>query len=224
MRFYNDTAIIIFDEFVKADGIDSATKLSELNSHNYKYWHDYDTPLFFRKAFNEIDSHGGINNIIIDLTNNGGGRNDALVFVEAYMTSDPVHTSMNRLTGMTYDVHYDVDINYDGVIDSNDTYQGTYNFYLMTSQLSFSCGNYLPTTAYVNGYATLIGQQSGGGTCCVGFLTTAVGDMLRSSSNHFLGYWSSGSFHNNESGIPVTKNITDAQNFYSNQYLYNLIH
>ena len=224
VRFYNDTAIIIFDEFVKADGIDSATKLSELNSHNYKYWHDYDTPLFFRKAFNEIDSHGGINNVIIDLTNNGGGRNDALVFVEAYMTSDPVHTSMNRLTGMTYDVHYDVDINYDGVIDSNDTYQGTYNFYLMTSQLSFSCGNYLPTTAYVNGYATLIGQRSGGGTCCVGFLTTAVGDMLRSSSNHFLGYWSSGSFHNNESGIPVTKNITDAQNFYSNQYLYNLIH
>ena len=94
----------------------------------------------------------------------------------------------------------------------------------MTSQLSFSCGNYLPTTAYVNGYATLIGQRSGGGTCCVGFLTTAVGDMLRSSSNHFLGYWSNGSFHNNESGIPVTKNIADAQNFYNNQYLYSLIH
>ncbi len=225
VTYSDNTAFITFDEFVKADGIDGAEYVDTFfddPDYTAADFAGFDSPLMFAKAFKEIGEHGGIQNVVIDLTNNGGGRNDALIFLEAYMTSDPVHTSRNRLTGMTYDVHYDIDINYDGTYNANDTYEGTYNFYLMTSRLSFSCGNYLPTTAYDKGYAKIIGEQSGGGTCCVGYLSTAYGDLLRSSSNHFLGYWNNGQFHNNENGIPVDYEI-NYQYFHNDAYIANYI-
>ena len=226
VTFSGDTAIIIFDGFEKqsgGEGTYSEDWLPYLDDFTYEELHEFDTPLMFRKAFNEIDAKGNINNVVIDLTNNGGGRNDALIYLEAYMTSDPVHTSYNRLTDTVYDVHYKMDINYDGVFDSNDTYEGRYNFYLMTSQQSFSCGNYLPATAKAKGYATLIGEQSGGGTCCVGYLSTAYGDLLRSSSNHFLGYWSGGQFHDVEEGIPVDQSY-NWEDFYDDAEINAFIH
>ena len=229
VTYYDDTAVITFDEFTKYSG-----DVFSVDLYSYDYEDsDPNTPdlqkmgseLLFLRAFEEIEDHGGIHIVVIDLALNGGGRNDVVPWLQAFMTDDPVHTSKFRISGQTFDIHYDFDLNQDGYFgQSDDTYQGQYDFYILTSRNSFSCGNYLPTTAYANGYATLIGERSGGGTCCVGNMTTAYGTLLRSSSNHFLGYWDEvgGEFHNNESGIPVQYSLAP-EDIFDNQKIDELI-
>lgn len=230
LTFEGDTAIIRFDSFVTYNPTANANiPISEyanfyLDDFSYEELHDISSELFFRKAFNEIDSHKGINNVVIDLSLNGGGANNALIVLEAYLTSDPVHTSYNRYSGITNEIHYNIDINYDGVFDSSDTYEGVYNFYLMTSSSSFSCGNYFPTVIKDKGAATLIGQRSGGGACCVGLFSTAYGILLNNSSCHQLGVWDNvnGCFRHNDDGIEVDY-VFDPTNFYNDAAIANFI-
>lgn len=222
VSYYEDTVIITFDNFYKFSG---NSGLIDVDYWDYETLHDNGTELFFKKAFNDIGKRNDIHNIVIDLTLNGGGANNALIFVEAYMTNDPIHTQYNMFTGLTHEVHYDVDINFDGTIDSDDTYKGKYDFYMMTSNFSFSCGNYLPTVTKQKGLATLIGQTSGGGTCPVGNMSTAYGTFLRNSSCYQLGQWDSENeqFLNNDAGIEVDYEF-NPEYFYNDQKIWEFIH
>lgn len=225
LSFYEDTAIITFDRFVKYSGNSKNIK-DNLDDYTYSQLHSMGTDLLFRKAFNEIDTHEEINNVVFDLTMNGGGAADVIPFLEAYMTSDPSITCYNRLSGLTFDIHYNVDINYDGVFDENDTYQGTYSFYMLTSRYSFSCGNYFPTVTKEKGMATLFGARSGGGTCVVSALSTAYGACLRNSGAHQVGSWDSVNerFQNNELGIEVDWDGFPVSDYYNDEAIYNFIH
>ena len=229
LSVYNDTAIITFDAFVKYREsyvkndvtYEADAKDLDLNSFSWAELHEMGSDLLFKKAFDQITANPAIKNVVIDLTVNGGGENDSLPVLEAYMTDDPIHTCYNRLTNLTYEVHYDVDLDYDGVF--GDTYKDDYNFYVMTSSFSFSCGNYFPTVCKEKGMATLIGQRSGGGTCPVCSLTTSYGTIFRSSGKYQLGTWATDHFENNDSGVPVDYEFSPDY-FYDDEAIYNFIH
>lgn len=201
-----NTAIIRFDEFIKYRGTQSEVLdiVNNLNDYSYRDLHDMGSELLFRKAFNEIEADSNIENIVIDLTLNGGGEIDVVPWLEAYLTPNPSLTTRFRVDGECSEIYYNVDINYDGVVDSDDTYYGDYTFYCMNSKGSFSCGNYLPTILKTRNLATMIGDYSGGGVCSVGYFGTATGSMLRNSSNNHLVAWDNGldNYRYYENGIP----------------------
>lgn len=226
LSVYEDTAIITFDSFIKYDFSLGDPSELDLSSYTYAKLHELGSELLFRKAFNEIEANKDIKNVVIDITMNGGGDPNTFPFLEAYMSNDPSITCYNRLTGYTNEIHYNTDLNYNDVFgEEEDTYQGKYNFYMMTSRFSFSCGNYYPTVVKEKAMATLIGQRSGGGTCVVSSLTTTYGSLLRNSGAHQVGSWDYGNncFQNNEEGIPVDVEF-DYHNFYNDEAIYNFIH
>ena len=212
LTFSGNTAIITFDSFKKGYNMAS----TDVSSYSYSTLHANCTNLFFKKAFSDIKSHGGINNVVIDITCNGGGMVDALPWLEAYMTSDPFILMETSITGEIAKIHYSVDLNCDGTFGgAGDTYAGQYNFFLLTSNFSFSCGNAFPTFVKMGHMATIIGETSGGGACAVGVLSTASGTILRMSSMFRFGYFNgSGNFVLNEDGITPDYTFSRS-NFYN---------
>ena len=65
-------------------------------------------------------------------------------------------------------VTFEADTNLDGVIDEKDkeTVYDQFNYGVLTSRQSFSCGNLFPIVMQEEG-AVLIGEPTGGGSCCV---------------------------------------------------------
>ena len=107
----------------------------------------------------------------------------------------------------------DIDINHDGVVDSNDTYMGKYNFYILTSEVSFSCGNLLPTIAKYKGIK-IIGKKSSGGACSVYEYSDACGSCFNSSNEYMYGTFDKDNvFTNNDSGVAVDYDL-DSDSWY----------
>lgn len=83
------------------------------------------------------------------------------------------------------------------------TYQDKYHFYILTSEFSFSCGNFLPAIAK-NSSAKIIGKKSGGGACPVDVFADASGSIYQSSSPNVCGYLDEDmEFANSDDGFPV---------------------
>lgn len=219
LDIYQDMAIIRFDAFVKDYSHDTSTV--DL-SQSYAILHDQGTELLFRKAFNEIETHDEVKNIIIDLSINGGGYIDVVPWIIAYLSAHPSITVRYKEYNEVYETYFNIDINYDGVIDENDTYEGKYNFYCLDSRYSFSCGNFLPTILKTRGLATLIGERSGGGVCAVGAFASASGTIFRSSSLYQLGAYDT-EFRCYEDGIEPDL-LLAREDYYDYSAIYDLIH
>ena len=211
VSYSGSTAIITFDSFMKGRYWGTYTP----DQFNYATWHKYDTEMFFHKAFDEIGTHSGISNVVIDITLNGGGMLDAIPWLEAYLTDDPFTLIRTKTTGEISEVHFTVDLDRNGTKgEATDTYKNRYNFFLMTSNFSFSCGNAFPTFVKAGNMATIIGETSGGGACAVGAIATASGTVLRSSSIFQMGYFVNNEFVLNENGIEPDYSFS-RNNFYN---------
>ena len=79
-----------------------------------------------------------------------------------------------------------VDSNRDGVYDADDVYGDDFKISILTSPVSFSCGNLLPVFAKYKGDAQIIGQTSGGGECAVASTYLPSGKAIQYSSNTIL--------------------------------------
>jgi len=224
VSFYGDTAIITFDGFSKLSG-NYADYYPNLDNYSYQDLHDIGSELFFAKAFKDIAAHDGIANVVIDITHNGGGAVAVVPWLLAYFTEHPSYVINYKTDGEVEETAFKVDLNCDGVFDENDTFAGQYNFYCMNSRFSFSCGNFFPTILKAKGWATLIGERSGGGICAVGFLSTAAGTILRNSSNFQLGYFDegTGNFNAFEDGVEPDHAFS-REYFYNDEEIYNFIH
>ena len=221
LRTFNNVAVITFDSFVKSGN--TSTSYSNLDSTTYEVLAESDTYLFFAKAFKEITADTSIEKIVFDVTCNGGGMVDALPFLEGFMTDSPFIVCKDTLTGEFADVKYKVDLNQDGTKGgTGDTYQGQYDFYVMTSNFSFSCGNAFPTFVKAGHMATIIGETSGGGSCAVGGLSTATGTILRMSSTNQFGTYSGTTFTPNEGGVTPDRAFARS-NFYNDTAIYNFV-
>ena len=215
-----DLAIIRFDGF----------NMSHYNIQNYDV-DDYsynqlhsDSILLFKKAFLDISRNANVKNVVVDISTNGGGAADTLPWLVANFTLHPTLTLMHDQTGECFETAYSVDLNFDGKYDEDDTHAGQYNFYLLTSGFSFSCGNYFPTVIKEKGLMTLIGHKSGGGECSVGSYSTASTTILRNSSTYHLGVYDNDEkkFIGNDNGIEVDYEL-DYADYYNNTAIKALI-
>ena len=98
---------------------------------------------------------------------------------------------------------YHVDTNLDGKFDAQDGFGGQYDFYILTSGCSYSCGNALPFFAQSDGLAKIIGEQPGGGDCAVAPFLDAYGHIADMSGYMKLGRMSDGQFISDEHAVNV---------------------
>ncbi len=135
-----DTAVFVFDEFT--DAVVAP----------FKWSLDY-------------AKEKGAKNFLIDLSQNGGGSNAVVMYMMSIMTGKSDLYSKNMLTGNKVRKTGNIDRNLDNVIDEKDAELNyDFHFALLTTQQSFSCGNYLPCLAQEQ-EIPVIGETSGGGTC-----------------------------------------------------------
>ena len=213
------TIILTFDAFTHSDaeiknmkelypdGItDPDATYQELN-YNIRSRFIFSTPDGMSSAFTAIDALNkdhATKNIVLDLTVNGGGHIAVLPYLAAFFTDDPVYPIIDPHNGLVYEYHYKVDLNGDGVFGGEgDTYKGKYNFFILTSGFSFSCGNCLPGMAKDAG-CKIIGERSGGGSSPVGVFMDAVGGSFDISNCRMMSYkGTDGKYMHNDAGIPL---------------------
>ena len=141
-----------------------------------------DSYFFFIKQLNAIKAHRTlvdgqevkVKNVVIDDSQNGGGYVFILGKLLALISKDnkAVLYTQNELTKEISKSTFQVDSNEDGVYDANDCYGNDFDFYILTSNQSFSCGNALPSLIDQfkvdrNNHVKVIGDRSGGGECVV---------------------------------------------------------
>lgn len=160
-----------------------------------------------------------VKNVVLDLTNNGGGQADAAVFVIGWFLGGTAIVDINdTLTEAQASTKYAVDVNRDGVCDDKDTVASK-NLYCLTSPNSFSCGNLVPAAFKDSGTVTLVGQSTGGGACVVRPLSTADGTVLQISGPHRISKLANGSYYDIDRGITPDIPITRIDNFYDRKAL-----
>ena len=116
-----------------------------------------------------------IRNVLFDVTANGGGSTGMVTAIVDLAFGDNLSRAYQVLTGQHYDTYGYTDKNLDGVIDEkDDEVKYDFNYAVLTSRASFSCGNLFPVRMQEHG-AVLIGEPSGGGSCCLQFSTLSGG-------------------------------------------------
>ena len=207
------TAYVGFDEFgmnKKAKKSDGTPKPdSELTSDSYFY---------FALKLKEIKEHRTtvgseqvkVERVLIDDSLNGGGIVMVMGRLLALLSKDnrSAITAVHELTGDLTTTTYQVDTNNDGVYDTQDVYGNDFKFYILTSPVSFSCGNAFPMLAQHYGIAKIIGQKSGGGECVVGenYLSSGTG-YAHSSLEHVMIPGEEGKFEHTEDGVQPDKRL-----------------
>ena len=182
-----DTAVFSFNSF-------------ETDMEGWNEWtpgnpYPDDTISHFVTALNMAKADPAIRNFVIDLTANGGGFTAVVAFMLGVITGDYVEfREMDIQTGAVKITRILSDTNLDGKFDDEDLRkQYDFDFAMLTTSLSFSCGNMLPVLAKDEG-VMIIGEKSGGGICAV---------MLGSTSDGFLATCSSYSASATKSGADV---------------------
>ena len=134
-------------------------------------------------ALEKAEADPEVKNFVLDISTNGGGSSDIVLFITSLLCNKADMYYENTLTGQKIKTTYEVDRNLDGKFDEKDAeVKYNLNFALLTSGFSFSCGNMLP--ALLKDYGIpLIGQQTGGGSCCVLFNPSADGFAYRYSTH-----------------------------------------
>lgn len=145
-----------------------------------------------------------VERVILDLSFNGGGNVGAVIRLFGYMTEDPIfYSSMNPADGSAATYYYESDyVAYD------------YDWYIMTSSVTFSAANLMTSMAKEMGVATIIGTQSSGGAASIGLFVTPDGSiLLRSTNNVFATFVEdeneNRTFTSVEAGVPVDYLLTN---------------
>ena len=134
-------------------------------------------------ALEKAEADPEVKNFVLDISTNGGGSSDVVMFITSILCNKADMYYENTLTGQKIKSTYEVDRNLDGKFDEkDDQVKYNLNFALLTSTCSFSCGNMLP--ALLKDYGIpLLGIQSGGGSCCVLYNPSADGFAYRYSTH-----------------------------------------
>ncbi len=211
VRYNGNTAILSFDSFRHAESDLTPESVKTLKVNNK------DTYALLLTAMWEIEERGDIENVIFDITCNGGGDTNALIPMLGLMNREFKMSQFDALSNSYTNLDYVIDTNLDGVFDGKDGYQGQYNFFILTSNYSFSCANMFPYVAKTNGIAKIIGAQSGGGACAVRYAVTPDGRPYRISGLSRTGELANPAVHD-DAGVPVDHQI-DLEHFYDDSYL-----
>ena len=178
-------------------------------------------------ANSQIKREGSpIKNIVIDLSNNGGGNADAAIFVISWFLGEADIALRDTFTGAETNAIYLADVNLDGQYDEQDNVADGYRLYCLTTNSSFSCGNLVPAACRSSGKVTLIGQTTGGGSCVVLPCTTAAGALFQISGSKQISIIRNGSFYNTDAGVEPDFRLDKPESYYDRpalvEYLHNL--
>lgn len=163
LRFKDYMAVIHINEFVTGTN----EKLYNPNGSVKEDAYLYDTYFLAKYAFEEIEKHPEITDVVIDLANNGGGNGAAMIKLLGFFTDEEIpYTSLNCINGRIISSTYKVDLKGDESY-TRKSYAGKYNFYIQASEYSYSAANIFTATMVNMGLATLIGNKTGGGACAI---------------------------------------------------------
>jgi hypothetical protein len=133
-----------------------------------------DTPDEFKAIMDALPTT--VENVVIDLSYNTGGNLGAVLRIFGYMTENTImYHSQNPADGaaVTYYIESDY-VAYD------------YNWYIVTSSVTFSAANLMASIAKEQGIATVIGKNSSGGASSIGAIYSPDGSCLLISTNNVL--------------------------------------
>ena len=213
----DDTAFITFDHFTaeRSDYYDMMVIRDEPR----------DTIDLIIYANSQIKREGSpIKNIVIDLSNNGGGDSDAAIFLIAWLLGEADIALRDTFTGAETNAIYLADVNLDGEFNEQDSVADGYRLYCLTSNNSFSCGNLVPAACRSSGRVTLIGQTTGGGSCVVLPCSTAAGTIFQISGNKQVSIIRNGSFYNTDAGVEPDFRLDKPESYYNRPALVEYLH
>lgn len=204
-------AIISFDEFEKGNNYYDRRNNSDNMSSTY-YLLNY-----YLDILSDKNTYPKLKNIVFDVSINGGG--DVTALIETLCLISP-----NGKTYLPYlvktsgyvDACYQLDSNLDNNYDSNDGHYQSFDFYILTSEYTYSAASSFAFLAQKYNLAKVIGKKSGGGSCCVGSTYTAIGDYIAYSSEYNFGF-----YDNNNNFIDIDGGATPDINV-DYDYFYDL--
>jgi hypothetical protein len=133
-----------------------------------------DSPDEFKAVMDTLPTT--VENVVIDLSNNGGGNLGAVLRIFGYMTEEPIlYHSKNPADGATET--YTMESSYDAY---------EYEWYILSSSVTFSAANFMVAMAKELGFATILGQDSSGGASSIGTILLPDGSCLLVSTNSVL--------------------------------------
>ncbi|SEA46046.1 Peptidase family S41 [Oribacterium sp. KHPX15] len=211
-----NTAYITFDHFTdRKPEIDYfAEPTDEDNS-------DADTIRLMQYACQQIlRENSPVENVVMDLSINGGGDTCTAEYVMATFLGQADLSAKNTLSGAMTDAVYTIDTNLDGEFDEKDTLAGKgLHLFCLESPVSFSCGNLAPNAFKASHKVTLLGQESGGGSCSVHCFSTAGGSQYQVSGFRRFSIMKNGSFYDVDRGAQPDYFIGEFDRFYDRKNL-----
>lgn len=224
-----DTAFVTFDSFTVNRSPEEYYELEDPDNPQ-------DTIELIIYANRMVRREGSpVKNIVIDLSNNGGGDSDAAIVVASWFTGEARFALLDTMTGAQTITSYRTDLNLNGVAlsdpndpagkyDPGDTVFKQYNLYCLISPSSFSCGNLVPAIFDQAGGITLIGQRSGGGSNVVLPATTASGMVFQMSGPLQITTFTNGSLYGVDTGVEPHVRLNRFESFYDREGLVEMIH
>ena len=214
-----NTAYITFDHFVNL----SPNGEDYYSVEDPAEFGDEDTIGLLIKAHAMINREDSpIENVVLDLSANTGGNDNAAVCVISWFLGDASLSQTDNMTGAMCTSVYKADINRDRQFDEKDTVSDKKLFCLI-SPCSFSCGNLVPCVFKESGKVTLLGRTSGGGSCSVLFSSSAWGTSFQISSNQRMSFLKNGSFYDVDRGAEPDYVLTSPESYYDRAALTDYI-
>ncbi|MBO4890728.1 MAG: hypothetical protein J5574_07025, partial [Lachnospiraceae bacterium] len=165
-------------------------------------------------AFSQIKRKDSpIENVVLDLSNNTGGDSTTASFVLSMFLGKASICVKDVMTGAYSNESFSADADLDGDFDENDSLTDR-NLYCITSPVSFSCGNLVPSVLKNSHVVTMIGQTSGGGSCMVMPVALADGTLLQISGNKIISYMKNGSVYDVDQGVEPDLYMGKPESFY----------
>lgn len=176
------TAYFYFDQFKFGSSDQVFNKDGTVKDDAYMY----DTYFNLLERFKFYETY--VENVIIDVSTNSGGVVGVMARLLALMSknnsSELAMFQEDTSIVVTNDVS--VDVNNDKQYTEDETFGNKLNFYILTSDCSFSCGNAFPCYAQLMGIK-IIGETSGGGECAVGVHYMPNSEYIYHSSRTHIG-------------------------------------
>ena len=164
-----------------------------------------------------------IENIVLDLSRNGGGRFTAAAYVIAWMLGECTLDFTNPITGAKFSFTYTIDADLDGTCGGEkDSVKGK-NLFCLISPMSFSCGNLTPAVLKESDRVTILGVTSGGGASSVHHTSCADGSSFQISSKYVMSTSKNGSNYDMDQGVSPHHYISKPESFYATDNLAALV-
>ena len=216
----NKTAFIAFDKFEYYEDIKG---FNEYKNTDPETMVGRNCMELFASAFNKIKENSNIKNVVVDLSGNTGGKTASMAYLLGYLSKDPSILVNLELDRSVIDYHYELDLDLDGnFATDNDSFQDKYNFYVLTSGGTFSCGNLFTTCCKNRGFAKIIGEKSGGGSCVVSLLCNSSGFLYETSSEYINVLIDGDGYKHNDGGVEVDIAL-DSSKFYDHTYIDSIL-